>query len=145
MYFVAGDSGALRRAREARAVVATARVLGTLSTASVELDAVVRSANDSAERYAPIDPTPRYVVATAGAAGGQWTGLEGRSGRWSAAQLPGPRRDSYGAGDSFAAGLAFALGRGDGIGDALALAARCGATCMTGRGPYERQLTQGDL
>jgi hypothetical protein len=25
--------------------------------------------------------------------------------------------------------------------DALALAARCGAVCLTGRGPYERQLT----
>jgi ribokinase len=140
VYFVAGDRAVLRRARSAQAVVATARVLDTLSAAGVELDAVVGSANDSAERYKPIDPMPRYVVATAGAAGGQWTGVEGRSGRWSAAELPGPRRDSYGAGDSFAAGLAFALGRGDGIDDALALGARCGAICMTGRGPYEHQL-----
>jgi hypothetical protein len=25
--------------------------------------------------------------------------------------------------------------------EALELAARCGATCLTGRGPYERQFT----
>jgi ribokinase len=145
VYFAAGDGGALRRARAARAVVATARVLETLSAAGVGLEAVVGSANDVAERYEPIEPIPRYVVATAGAAGGRWTGLEGRSGQWAAATLPGPRRDSYGAGDSFAAGLAFALGRGDGIEDALAIAARCGATCMTGRGPYEHQLMHSAL
>ena len=64
---------------------------------------------------------------------------------WAAAQLPGPPRDAYGSGDSFAAGLAFALGRGDEIDAALELAARCGATCMAGRGPYERQLSAADL
>jgi hypothetical protein len=32
-----------------------------------------------------------------------------------------------------------------GVDDALALAARCGAYCLTGRGPYERQLTGAEL
>jgi len=53
--------------------------------------------------------------------------------------------DAYGAGDSFAAGLAYALGEGRDIDTALELAARCGAVCMTGRGPYGRQLTAADL
>ena len=35
----------------------------------------------------------------------------------------------------------YGLGAGMSVPDALALAARCGATCLTGRGPYERQLT----
>ena len=48
--------------------------------------------------------------------------------------------DSYGAGDSFAAALAFALARGDGLDDALELAARAGASVLTGRGPYTAQL-----
>jgi ribokinase len=48
--------------------------------------------------------------------------------------------DSYGCGDSFAAGLTYALGAGLGLDDAFALAARCGAECTGGRGPYERQL-----
>jgi ribokinase len=145
VYFVAGDVAALRRARAARAVVATARVMPTLAGAGVELDAVVGSASDGSERYTPIDPPPRFVVATAGSRGGSWIGAEGRNGRWAATPAPGPLRDAYGAGDSFAAGLAFALGRGDDIDAALALGARCGATCMTGRGPYEHQLSRDQL
>jgi ribokinase len=48
--------------------------------------------------------------------------------------------DAYGCGDSFAAGLTFALGRGDELDGALDLAARCGAACLAGRGPYAGQL-----
>ena len=54
---------------------------------------------------------------------------------------PGEPVDSYGCGDSFAAGLTYGLGAGMSVPDALALAARCGATCLTGHGPYERQLS----
>jgi ribokinase len=53
--------------------------------------------------------------------------------------------DSYGCGDSFAAGLTYGLGAGMAPADALNLAARCGAVCLTGRGPYERQLTGAEL
>jgi ribokinase len=54
--------------------------------------------------------------------------------------VPGTVVDAYGCGDSFAAGLTFGLGRGDSVEDAVALAARCGAAVMTGRGPYAAQL-----
>jgi ribokinase len=43
------------------------------------------------------------------------------------------------------AGLTFGLGAGEPTEAALAVAARCGATCLTGRGPYERQLTAAEL
>jgi ribokinase len=66
---------------------------------------------------------------------------DGRSGTFNAAPLPRPIVDAYGAGDSFAAGLTFALAAGYGVDEALALAARCGAACLTGRGPYQGQLT----
>lgn len=145
VYFVAGDPAALVAARAARAVVATARILDVLARAGVRLDAVVGSAGDAAERYRPIDPPPALVVATAGARGGAWSAAEGSGGEWAAARLPGPARDAYGAGDSFAGGLAFALGSGRDPERALELAARCGAACMTGRGPYERQLTRADI
>jgi ribokinase len=145
VYFVAGDADALRAARAARAVVSTARIIDLLESAHVRLDAIVGSGRDAAERYRPLDPPPRYVTVTAGAQGGTWTGGEGRSGRWQAVPLPGPPVDAYGCGDSFAAGLAFGLGDGRDIDAALALAARCGATCMTGRGPYGRQLTRDEL
>jgi ribokinase len=145
VYFVAGDAYALRAARAARVVVSTARIGELLESAHVQLDACVGSRRDASERYRPIDPPPHLAIATAGSEGGTWTAAEGRTGRWAAAALPGLRGDAYGAGDSFAAGLAFALGEGRDIEAALELAARCGATCMTGRGPYGRQLTGADL
>ncbi|HKE53256.1 MAG TPA: PfkB family carbohydrate kinase, partial [Actinomycetota bacterium] len=70
---------------------------------------------------------------------------EGRGGSYRPVAPPGPVVDTYGAGDSFAAGLTFALGRGLEVEDALALAARCGAWCASGRGPYGNQLTASDL
>ena len=147
VYFTAGDVEALRAARAAHVVVATSRVFPLLVEAHVELDAVVRSARDPGEPFVEgvLDPPPRLVVATEGNEGGTYEGREGRTGNWAAAPLPGPVVDTYGAGDCFAGGLTFALGAGLDIDRALALAARCGAACITGRGPYEAQLTRADL
>jgi ribokinase len=89
------------------------------------------------------------VVSTEGAHGGAYYQRDGASGRWDAAIPPATASehggDSYGCGDSFAAGLTYGLGAGLAAPDALALAARCGAVCSTGRGPYERQLTGAEL
>ncbi len=138
VYFTAGDVGALEAARRARVLVATARELSTLRRAGVELDALVGSGEDMSEQFQPgdLDPQPTLVVSTAGALGG-WTQP---GGPFRAAPLPGPISDAYGAGDSFAAGLTFALAEGLEREDALDLASRCGASVMTGRGPYEQQL-----
>jgi ribokinase len=138
VYFCAGDVEALRAAREARVLVATARAMDVLESAGVELDAVVASGADPSERYRPLDPPPRYVVTTAGGAGGTWTGAEGRTGGWAAAEVPGPVADAYGCGDSFAAGLAFGLAETGDPDAALELGARCGASCLAARGPYGR-------
>jgi ribokinase len=143
VYVTAGDVDALRQARRSRTLVATPRGLETLAGAHVELDALVASGRDPGELYRPgdLDPAPRVVVRTAGAAGGEWETKSGERGRWGPAPLPGPVRDSYGCGDSFAAGLTYGLGAGWEIEKAVELAARCGAACLTGRGPYEAQLT----
>jgi len=142
VYLTAGDAGAVRAARRVRRLVSTVRAIEPLSQAAVPLDALVSSATDQGERYAAgeLDPPPALVVRTAGASGGEVTAANGRTSRWKAAPVPGPTVDSYGAGDSFAAGLTYALGEGRSVEDALALAARAGAACMTGRGPYEGQL-----
>ena len=138
VYFVSGDAEALHHARLARVLVATARELGTLREAGVELDALVGSGEDEGEIYRPgdLDPPPRLVVTTSGGLGG-WVQP---GGPFRPAPLPGPMVDAYGCGDSFAAGLTFALARGDAVEEAVGLAARCGAAVMTGRGPYEAQL-----
>jgi ribokinase len=143
VYFTAGDEGALREARRARTMVATTRGLEVLSRANVQLDALVASSRDRGERYSrgEIQPEPRHVVRTAGAAGGEYETASGERGRWEAVEPPGPVSDFYGCGDSFAAGLTYGLGAGMPVAEAVALGARCGAACATGRGPYEGQLS----
>jgi ribokinase len=133
VYFSAGDAGALRAARAARVLVATARELDTLRDAAVELDALVLSANDPDEVYAgDLSPAPRLVVVTEGVGGGR---LE-PGGAWDPAPLPGPRADSYGAGDAFAASLTFALAEGRSPADAAAFAARGAADQLTRHGAH---------
>jgi len=146
VYVTAGDVEAVRQARRARTLVATPRGLDTLADAHVQLDALVSSGRDPGERYSPgdLDPPPRVVVRTLGAAGGEWETAGGERGRWGPAPLPGPIRDAYGCGDSFAAGLTYGLGAGWSADRAVELAARCGAACLTGRGPYEAQLRLTD-
>jgi ribokinase len=147
VYFVSGDAGALKAARRARVLVATARSLPVLKETGVQLDALVHSSVDEGERYSAgqLDPEPKLVVDTAGSEGGTWTAAEGRTGSFHAAELPGPVADAYGAGDSFAAGLTFALGSGLDVERALELASRCGASSITGRGAYAAQLGADDL
>lgn len=142
VYFTAGDEGALRHARRARVVVATSRLLPLLSSAGIPLDAVVGSADDPAERYPSegIRPAPRLAVRTAGATGGTYSAEGGPWRHYPPVPPPGPVVDGYGCGDSFAAGLAYGLAAGFGLEEALSLAARCGAACLTGAGPYEGQL-----
>lgn len=142
IYLTGTDPGGVQAARAAGVLVATSRVLPLLAEAAVELDALVGSGADPSERYraGDLDPAPRYAVMTAGARGGtiERPGKEAET--FAAAELPAPVGDAYGAGDSFAAGLTFGLGSGMPIEDAVALAARCGAHCMTGHGAYDGQL-----
>jgi ribokinase len=135
VYFTAGDEAALRQARRARVLVATARELPTLRSAGVQLDALVHSARDPAERYEPgeLDPAPKLVVSTEGSDGGRYV-ADGREGRWEPAPFPGPLADAYGAGDSFAAGLTFALSRGLAPQEAVELAAASASRAMTRHG-----------
>ena len=147
VYFTGGDADALRHARRARRLVATPRAYDTLRAAGVELDALVRSAKDPGERDAgdDLDPPPRLVVSTAGSEGGEWVGADHTSGAWKAATLPGPARDSYGAGDSFAAGLTYGLGADLDVDEILRVASRCGAHKLSGRAAYDDQLTAAEL
>ena len=148
VYFTAGDPEAVRRARAARVLVASTRHLESFIAAGVRPDAVVGSARDRWERYDPealVEAPPGLVVLTEGSAGGSYATDDGRAGRYEPAPVPGAVSDTYGSGDSFQAGLTWALGEGMALEDALAIAARCGATALTGRGPAAGQLTAADL
>ena len=143
VYFTGGDVAALRAARRARVLVATSRELPTLRVVDVEIDILVGSGEDAGERFEPgeLDPPPRIVVTTSGGLGG-WIRP---GGPFRAAPIPGPVADAYGCGDCFAAGVTYGVGCSLPVDEAVAIGARCGATVLTSRGPYERQLTGADL
>jgi ribokinase len=133
-FVTAGDPGAIEHARQARVVVASPRARRTLERDGPRIDALVYSARDRGESEwaLRIAHRVRLQFATEGAAGGRWWGLS--EGRWQAVPPPGPPRDAYGCGDSFAAGLTFGLATGLSIADAAALGARCGARCLARAG-----------
>jgi ribokinase len=147
VYLTAADAEALHAARAAGVLVASPRAGRVLAEEDVRLDALVYSDEDELETAfaRTLEPSPTLLVATRGADGGRYETAQGQTGSWAAAPLPGPIGDTYGAGDSFAAALTFALAQGRDPDAALALAARAGALCLTGRGPYERQLTADAL
>ncbi len=133
VFFSAGDAAAAQAARAARVLVATPRAAPALREAGVELDFLVHSAGDPAEAATADGIRARERIVTRGAEGGSWSG-----GTWRAVPPPGEPVDAFGCGDTFVAGLTFGLARGDDLPTALELGARCGATCLTGRGPYGR-------
>jgi ribokinase len=139
VYFVSGDAAAARAARAARVLVATARSLAALAEARVGLDALVRSRSDEGEAYRPgdLDPPPRIDVATAGPLGGTYALAGGAPRHYHATPVPASVQDSYGAGDSFAAGLTYGLAEGLSVDEAVALAARTGAAALARRGAHQ--------
>jgi ribokinase len=134
VYLTAGDRGAVRRARAARTLVASPRVGEPLDDPELVIDALVFSASDEDEvRWANRLPARcRLMVATDGGRGGRWWGES--EGTWRAAMPPGPIVDTYGAGDSFAAGFTFGLAQGLEPPQAAEVAARCSARMLTRAG-----------
>lgn len=146
VYFTAGDRTALMRARQAPVLVASPRaeraLQGTSRARAPMIDALIYSAADPHERDLAqrLGGQARLLVATEGARGGSWWAQAPRAGgrrgggRWKASRPPAAPRDSYGAGDSFAAGVTLGLARGQGVEQALALGARLGALALSRRG-----------
>ncbi len=143
-YFTGHDSATLAAARRARVLVVTTRRLHELVESGVRADVLIASASDVTEAVDPslLPVAPAVILWTEGAAGGRYARADGTAGRWSPAPVPGVPVDSYGCGDSFAAGLTVGLARGLDLDAALALGARCGAACLTGRGGLGSQLVE---
>jgi ribokinase len=140
VYFTGGDAAALRAARTANVLVASARAGALLAESGVHVDVLVHSATDPGE--VPPEGVADLVVSTEGADGGRWR-RNGDAGRYPATPLPGAVSDASGCGDAFAAGLTYGLGAGKGLERALEVAARCGAAVRTGRGPYTAMISAG--
>jgi ribokinase len=150
VYFTAGDAAALRAARAARVLVASPRARGALGH-GVRLDALILSEDDQIERQAAhgFEREADAVLLTRGERGGTFQTRSGELGSWDASSAAfatshrdgEANADSYGCGDSFAAGVAYGLASGMTLREAISLGARCGAVCASGSGPYARQLS----
>lgn len=136
VYATGRDAQVLRLCRRAPVLVVMGRRWRVLAESGVACDVLVGSANDPEESPPPgaITPAPRVVVATDGTRGGEVRPEGGPAWRWQPQPPPGPAVDSYGCGDAFAAGLTVGLAGGAPLAEAVALAARCGASAVTGRG-----------
>jgi len=97
----------------------------------------VGSGRDPAEKYVETTPHPGLIVETLGSDGGRYRVPPDDWVSFPTAPLPGPVVCTYGAGDTFAAGLTFALGAGKPADEAVRLAAELGAKTLTIHGPYE--------
>jgi len=141
VYFTAQDPEALRAARAARLVIATARRREAIARSGVRLDVALGSVADrrEASHLADYQPQPAALVLTEGAKGGIVETAVGVS------RFPPPppvkrRVGSYGAGDSFAAALTFFLAAGLGVAEACARAGAYGAAVLAGIDPRPHQL-----
>jgi ribokinase len=135
VFVSAADAPALRHCRRARVLTATPRLgLPVLEASGVAVDALIGSSLDPAEHVpsGALSQPPRLRIATEGAAGG-WSEP---GGAYPAQPLEGPLLDSYGCGDSFAAGVTAGLAAGWSAAAAINLGARCGAACAELFGPY---------
>jgi ribokinase len=135
VFATAADGAALQYCRRARVLTATPRLrLPVLEASGVALDALIGSALDPAEQVpaGSLSRQPGLRIATEGAQGG-WSSP---GGRYAAEPLQGAVVDSYGCGDSFAAGVTAGLAAGWPAAEAIALGARCGAACAGVFGPY---------
>jgi ribokinase len=135
VFATAADPAALRACRAATVLAATPRLrLPVLREAEITLDALIGSGLDPGEAVPEraLDRPPRLRIATEGAAGGR---VE-PGGRFLAPILTEPLLDSYGCGDSFAAGVTAGLAAGWSVEQAVSLGAHCGAACATRFGPY---------
>ena len=135
LFVTAADASLLKACRSAAVLAATPRVrLAVLQEAGVSLDALIGSGLDPSERVEPLqlNPAPLTLIRTEGPAGG--CSLPG--GRYAPSPLPGPMVESYGCGDSFAAGVVTGLAARWSLPKAIALGAQCGAACATRFGPY---------
>lgn len=135
VYFVSGDEAALRASRKAPILVATSRILPVLKESAVLLDALVMSSKDKGEQYKTGDLTaqPELVVRTNGVNGGSTdSGV-----RYAAERVDdNDFHDTYGCGDSFAAGITFGLAKRLPVEEVLALAAHCGADAARRKGAH---------
>ena len=133
----ASDSGIFKKARIARTLCTTPRVgLNTINKSNIFLDGLIGSNLDPGECFSSdqLALRPRYIIKTEGEKGG----IVFPGGRYKALENKNPKIDSYGCGDSFAAGILYGLASKWNIEKSLDLAKMLGRDSSEFFGPYRK-------
>ena len=135
IFITAGDEDIFKESRSCPILCATPRVgIQTISNSNVFLDALVGSNLDPGENYSLSDLSkiPKFMIKTEGKDGG----ILFPGGRFKAIHNDTPIIDSYGCGDSFAAGIIFGLASKWNIEKTVRLGTVLGSNCIGNFGPY---------
>ncbi len=134
IFVTAGDKELLRKSRNAKILCTTPRVgLKILNDSKVKLDCLIGSNLDPDEKFSfsNLEIEPGLIIKTEGSDGG----IAIPGGRFKA--IPTNKLiDSYGCGDSFAAGILYGLASKWNIEKTLKLGTVLGRNCIEYFGPY---------
>ncbi len=135
IFVTATDAKGLQFCRKARLIAATPRIgIDILQKSNVHLNALIGSGLDPGETIDPknLKKEPEFQIATLGAKGGKILPNK----YFEAVNLSSPMVDTYGCGDTFAAGVTTGLAANWSLNHAITLGAHMGAKCTTYFGPY---------
>ena len=136
IFITAGDKKIFKKSRIAKTLCSTPRVgLNIINESGIFLDGLIGSNLDPGEAFSLDDLIlkPRFVIKTEGENGG----IAFPGGRYKAFENKNNKVDSYGCGDSFAAGILYGLTSGWDIEESLNIAKIMGRNCSEHFGPYK--------
>ncbi len=135
IFITASDSEIFKMARSASILCTTPRVgLNTINNSNVLLDGLIGSNLDPGEvfSFSELSLKPKYTIKTEGEKGG----IIFPGGRYKALKNKKLKVDSYGCGDSFAAGILYGMASKWDIDKSLNLAKVMGRDASEFFGPY---------
>ena len=135
IFITASDSKIFKMARSASILCTTPRVgLNTINESNVLVDGLIGSNLDPGEKFSfsELSLKPKYTIKTEGEKGG----IIFPGGRYDAFKNNNPKVDSYGCGDSFAAGILYGLASKWNIEKTVNLAKVLGRNASQFFGPY---------
>ena len=135
IFITASDSELFKMARSASILCTTPRVgLDTINKSNVPLDGLIGSNLDPGETFSfsELSHKPKYTIKTEGENGG----IIFPGGRYKAFKNKKLKIDSYGCGDSFAAGIIYGMASKWNIEKTLNLARVLGRDASEFFGPY---------
>ena len=136
IFITAADKEIFKKARVTKALCTTPRVgLKIINESRIFLDGLIGSNLDPGEVFSlnELRLKPKFVIKTEGENGG----IVFPGGRYEAIKNKKNKIDSYGCGDSFAAGILYGFAAKWDIEESLDLAKMMGRNCSEHFGPYE--------